>query len=72
MENKKFNKVYTIVEGIDEKEIDIKEAAKKLKAKFACGGTVKNGKIELQGNHKQKARNALIEVGFTPETIEIQ
>jgi len=71
-EKKKFGKVYTVVTGIDEKEIDIKEVTKKLKTKLACGGTVKEGKIELQGDHKRRTREILIESGFAPETIEIK
>ena len=71
IEKKKFNKMYTIVEGIDAKEIDMKETAKKLKSKLACGGTIKNGKIELQGEHKQKVRDFLIQIGFSQETIEV-
>ena len=63
--------MYTIVEGIDAKEIDMKETAKKLKSKLACGGTIKNGKIELQGEHKQKVRDFLIQIGFSQETIEV-
>ena len=69
---KKFGKVYTVVEGIDNKEIDIKDLAKKLKTKFACGGTEKKGKIELQGNHKQKVMESLVEIGFPPESIEVK
>lgn len=70
--NKKFGKVYTIIEGIDEKTIDIKDLAKQLKSQFACGGTFKEGKIELQGDHRSKAMDALVKVGFAPETIEIK
>ena len=69
---KKFGKVYTVVEGIDNKEIDIKDLAKKLKTKFACGGTAKKGKIELQGNHKQKVMESLVEIGFPPESIGVK
>jgi translation initiation factor 1 len=69
---KKFGKVHTVIQGIDEKEINLKETAKKLKEKFACGGTAKEGKIELQGNHKQNAKKYLIEMGFAPETIEVR
>lgn len=72
IEKRKFGKAYTIIKGIDEKQIDIKDLVKKLKSKFACGGTVKDGKIELQGNHKQNAMKALVESGFAPETIEIK
>ena len=69
---KKFNKVSTVVKGIDEKEINLKELAKRLKSQFACGGTAKEGRIELQGDHKQKVKEILIQSGFAPETIEVQ
>ncbi|RJQ20769.1 stress response translation initiation inhibitor YciH [Candidatus Woesearchaeota archaeon] len=69
---KKFNKKYTVVEGIDQKEIDIGALAKKLKAKLACGGTVKDGRIELQGDHKAKVKQVLIEAGFAPETVIVK
>ena len=72
LERKKFNKNYTIIGGIDSKEIDLKELAKKLKSGLACGGTIKNGKIELQGEHKQKAKKILIEHGFAPSSIELR
>ena len=71
MIRKKFGKKYTIIEGIDEKEIDLKDLTKKLKNLFACGGTAKDGMIELQGEHKQKVREKLISLGFAPETIQI-
>ena len=67
---KKFGKLNTVVEGIQTKEIDIKELAKKLKSKFACGGTIKDGKIELQGDHLAKVKAELIKLGFAPEAIE--
>jgi len=69
---KKFGKVYTVILGIDEKEIDIKSLVKKLKSKFACGGTAKDGKVELQGNHKNKVKETLIESGFAPESIVVK
>jgi len=72
LENKKFNKMSTIVQGIDEKEINMKDLAKKLKNKFACGGTAKEGRIELQGDHKQKVKEELVKIGFAPETIEVK
>ena len=72
LEKKRFNKVYTIIEGIDSQEIDMKELAKKLKNKFACGGTAKEGKIELQGDHKQKVRDVLVESGFSADTIDVK
>jgi len=72
IERKKFNKNYTIVEGIDEKEIDIKDLSKKLKSELACGGTIKDGKIELQGEHKQKVKNILIKYGFSQNSVDLR
>lgn len=72
IEKKKFGKPYTIITGLRETEIDLKDLAKKLKTKFACGGTAKDGVIELQGNHKNKMKEELIKLGFPAETIEIR
>ncbi len=72
LEKKKFGKVNTVIEGIDGKEIDFKELTKKLKNRFACGGTAKGGRIELQGDHMYKVKNILVEIGFAPETIEFK
>ena len=72
IEKKKFNKFYTIIEGIDEKEINIKDVEKRLKRELACGGTSKNGRVELQGNHAIKAKDILVDYGFAPNTIEVR
>ncbi|NQU98367.1 stress response translation initiation inhibitor YciH [Candidatus Woesearchaeota archaeon] len=69
---KKFGKKYTIIQGINENEIDLKDLAKKLKTKFACGGTAKDGIVELQGDHLKRIREELVSLGFAPETIEIK
>ncbi len=75
---KKFGKVYTVVDGINAKEIDVKELLKKLKNRLSCGGSFKEGKLELQGDHMPKAgkpndvRRVLIESGFAPETIVVK
>ena len=69
---KKFGKQYTVIEGINEKEIDLKDLTKKLKAQFACGGTTKEGRIELQGGHKQKVKDFLVKTGFAAETIDLK
>lgn len=68
---KKFGKKNTVVEGIDTRQIDIKELTKKLKNMLACGGTFKEGKIELQGEHVAKVKEELIKLGFPPETIQV-
>jgi len=66
-DRRRYGKVVTIVEGIDAADIDVEDLAKKLKTKCAAGGTVKDGRIELQGEHKKKVQQALEEIGFTVE-----
>ena len=69
---KKFGKVSTVIEGLDNKEIAVKDIAKQLKSEFACGGTVKAGKIELQGDHRSKIRSSLVKHGFSEDTMDIK
>jgi len=69
---KKFGKKYTVIDGIDKNEINVKDLTKQLKAKLACGGTAKDKTIELQGDHRARVKTFLGEIGFSPETIEIQ
>lgn len=71
VEKRKFGKKYTIINGIG-KEANIEEVLKKLKNKLACGGTAKRGNLELQGDHKQRAKEILLGLGFPEEAIEIQ
>jgi translation initiation factor 1 len=69
---RKFGKIVTIVEGIDEKQLDLKALTKTLKSKLACGGTAKEGRIELQGNHKARVKEVLVEMGFSPDMIDMK
>jgi len=66
---RRFGKLTTLVEGFDT-SIDIREVSKKLKSKLACGGTVKDKTIELQGDHKAKVKKELIAMGFNAQTID--
>lgn len=71
-ERRKFGKKYTIISGIDDKDINMKDLLKKLKSKFACGGTVKQGKLELQGDHKKEVKRTLVQMGFPAETVVVK
>ena len=66
---RRFNKPTTIIEGIDEKSG--KSVSKELKRKLACGGTFKEGRIELQGDHRSKIKELLVKLGFDEEQIEV-
>ncbi|PIN94807.1 stress response translation initiation inhibitor YciH [Candidatus Pacearchaeota archaeon CG10_big_fil_rev_8_21_14_0_10_35_13] len=65
---RRFGKYTTLIKGLGS-EINVKETAKELKNELACGGTVKEGVIELQGNHKSKAKQALMKAGFPENSI---
>ncbi|MFH1425759.1 MAG: stress response translation initiation inhibitor YciH [archaeon] len=67
-ETRRYGKKITLVEGFD-KSTDLKELAKSLKAGLACGGTAKNGVIELQGDHKKKVRPLLVKIGYSDDAI---
>jgi len=66
---RRFGKPITIVEGIDKKSG--KSLSKELKRKLACGGTFKEGRIELQGSHTTRTKELLKEMGYNEEQIEI-
>ena len=66
-DSRRYGKTVTVIEGIDDNDIDITDLAKKLKNKCAAGGTAKDGKIELQGDHKKKVKEALESMGFKTE-----
>lgn len=64
---RRYGKVVTIVDGIDTADIDIDTLCKELKRACASGGTVKEGRIELQGDHKARVTEKLAEMGFSVE-----
>ena len=67
-EKKKFGKTATVISGFQ--DVDLKTLAKDLKHELACGGTVKEKVIELQGDHRRNAREALTKMGFSKDLIE--
>ncbi|GBC69507.1 hypothetical protein HRbin01_01206 [archaeon HR01] len=71
LEHRKWNKPTTVIEGLDGTKKDLQEIASKLKAFLACGGVVKEGSILLQGDHREKAKEALLALGLTEDKIEV-
>ena len=59
----------TIVSGLQMTEKELKVLAKELKKKCGSGGTVANGKIEIQGEHRDKLVDLLAKKGFTVKRV---
>ena len=66
-DRRRYGKIVTIVEGLDAGDVDLDDLARKLKTKVAAGGTVKNGNIELQGEHRRKVEQTLQDLGYHVE-----
>jgi translation initiation factor 1 len=67
VDKRRYGKMMTIVDGIDPHELDLDSLISNLKSICACGGTIKDGKIELQGDHRAKVKQSLEKMGFTVE-----
>ncbi len=60
-------KTVTLVTGFVGIGLPEKEAlAKKMRAACGCGGTVKDGDIEIQGDQRETVARILTEAGFRP------
>ncbi|RLF52369.1 MAG: stress response translation initiation inhibitor YciH [Thermoplasmata archaeon] len=65
IDKRRYGKTMTIIEGINDKATDMKSLVSKLKSICASGGTVKDGRIELQGDHREKVKKYLEDLGYT-------
>ncbi len=57
-------KVVTVINGLPLSSMELKTVAKKIKAACGAGGTVRDGSIEIQGDHHQKVRGELARLGW--------
>ena len=54
----------TLITGIPLVGKDMKKLAKSLKQKCGCGGSIKNGIIEIQGDHRDVLEQELVTRGY--------
>ena len=64
VDKRRYGKMMTIVDGINPADVDMDKLTKELKSKCACGGTLKDGRVELQGDHKKRVADVLKEMGY--------
>jgi translation initiation factor 1 len=64
VEKRPKGKVVTVVSELDPEGNDLVDLASKLKAACGAGGTLKDGRIEIQGDHREAAERALQKIGY--------
>lgn len=53
-----------VIEGFDLDDSSLMQLAADLKKRCGCGGSVKDGKIEIQGNKRELLKSLLEDKGF--------
>lgn len=61
-ERRKRGKTITCIKGVDKS--NLAELLTECKNRFGCGGTVKDGVVELQGEHAESAKELTRTLGF--------
>ncbi len=64
VEKRKRGKVMTVVRGLAAAENDLPGLLTQLKNLCGAGGTVKEDQIEIQGDHLERVRKKLAEIGY--------
>ena len=59
----------TVVKGLGLPPDELKTLAKHLKRICGCGGTVKDGTIEIQGDHRDRVVEELTRTGFRAKRV---
>jgi translation initiation factor 1 len=57
-------KVVTVIRDLQLSAEDLTELGKQLKKKCGAGGTVKEGNIEIQGDHREQVAAELTRLGY--------
>ncbi len=64
LEKRPKGKLATVIANLDPQGNDLDALARQLKDRCGTGGTVKDGTVELQGDHLKAAEAALTALGY--------
>jgi translation initiation factor 1 len=62
-------KTVTVVRDLQLTEADLSELARQLKQTCGSGGTIKDGVIEIQGDHREKVAASLRTLGYKTKFV---
>ncbi len=62
-------KTVTVITGLDPVASDLGAILGRLKTACAAGGTINEGGIELQGDHRERVRSILQDLGYPAKLI---
>ncbi len=63
-EKRRKGKTVTVVTGLDPVASNLAAILSQLKMACAAGGTINDGKIEVQGDHRDRALSILRDLGY--------
>lgn len=64
VEKRKRGKSVTVVRGLAAEENELPQLLDRLKSACGAGGTIKDGQLEIQGQHLERVRGLLTEIGY--------
>ena len=64
VEKRKKGKVVTVVRGLPAEENDLPKLLSQLKTACGAGGAVKDDELEIQGDHLERIRQLLAQIGY--------
>jgi translation initiation factor 1 len=62
-------KTVTVVGGLQHDPATLEALLKRLKQQCGAGGTVKDGELEIQGDHRERIAETLAALGYTVKHV---
>jgi len=64
IEKRKKGKMVTVIRGLSSKANDFADLLSRLKSQCGAGGTIKDECLEIQGEHLERIRDILSQIGY--------
>ena len=64
VDRRKHQRLITVITGLEEPDTDLTDLLSQLKSACGAGGTIKDGQLEIQGDHLDRVKSTLVDIGF--------